>query len=84
MTAVRAAAWAAASAPPDERPPLAHVTLARPGPQASADARSAALAWAASVDLRGVFATLSRVSLYRSGGEAAPGRRFAEVDAAPL
>lgn len=84
MATVRREAWRAARAEADDRPPLAHVTLARP-PRTGAHVREAALAWAAGLDLRGVSIPLRRVALYGwAPREAADGRRFAEVEVAPL
>jgi 2'-5' RNA ligase len=48
----------------ERRPPLAHVTLARPGRAASAARRAEGLAWAAQQRLDTVRARLSRIALY--------------------
>lgn len=48
----------------DERPPKPHVTLARPGRQASDERRRQGLAWAQSLDLRAVSGRLDRIALY--------------------
>jgi 2'-5' RNA ligase len=64
MSARRGAAFDAAGVPHEERPPKAHVTLARPARDATPRARPAGLAWAAGLDLRGVRLRLDRVALY--------------------
>lgn len=48
----------------EQRPPKPHVTLARPGRQASAERRRQGLAWADSLDLRAVAGRLDRIGLY--------------------
>jgi 2'-5' RNA ligase len=63
MTA-REAVWAAAGCARDDRPPLAHVTVARMARRASPADRSAAIAWAAGLRLEHVPARIDRVALY--------------------
>ncbi len=46
IAALRGPACAAADARPDDRPPLPHITIARPARDASADERRAAVEWA--------------------------------------
>ena len=53
-----------AAVPRELRPPLAHVTLARPKRAADSNERRDALAWAASLDLGEPATTLSRIALY--------------------
>jgi 2'-5' RNA ligase len=48
----------------ERRPPKPHVTLARPGRRATAEARQAGLDWAAALNLSGVEARLERLALY--------------------
>lgn len=48
----------------ERRPPTAHVTLARPGRQATDARRSEGLGWARSQDLSAVTASLSSIALY--------------------
>ncbi len=60
----RSTAFKVAAVQGDTRPPKAHVTIARPRREASAADRSAGLAWAASVDVRGVTTTAGPASLY--------------------
>ncbi len=64
MGRVRVAAYEAAGATPDKRPPKAHVTLARPKRKASEKERAAALTWAAGIDLRGARVELDSIALY--------------------
>lgn len=64
IEARRARALEAAGAPPDERPPLAHLTVARIGRRARAPERRAAIRWTEHIDLSGIDATLDRVALY--------------------
>ncbi len=54
----------AAGAPPDERPPLPHMTLARIQRRASAGERRAALRWAESLKLADTSFVASSVALY--------------------
>lgn len=53
-----------AGAPIEDRPPLPHVTIARPSRRASRETQRAASAWARSVDLARPRVTLSRLALY--------------------
>lgn len=62
--AIRDAICDAAGAPHDERPPLPHLTLARPRRAASSAQRSAAVRWAAGLDLHEARVSLARVALY--------------------
>lgn len=80
MGASRAAACEAAGVALDERPPKAHVTIARPGRSASDADRRDALRWARGIDLRGVVARLERVALY-TWSEDRLERLFRVVDA---
>jgi 2'-5' RNA ligase len=48
----------------ERRPPKAHITLARPGRNASAERRAEGLAWAGRQSLEAVRARLSRIALY--------------------
>ena len=61
---VRNAMLAAAGAPPDQRPPLAHVTLARIGRKASKQERKNAISWAEGLDLGRPVVTIDRLALY--------------------
>lgn len=61
---VRDAWLAAAEARPDTRPPKAHITIARPRRRGLADERRAGLAWAETIDVRGLPAALGRPALY--------------------
>lgn len=79
----REALLAAAGAPPDPRPPLAHLTVARLARGASAAARARASAWAASLDLRDVRLEAGELALYvRTSAPGAP--RFRVVARQPL
>lgn len=62
--ALRGAMCAAAGARPDPRPPLAHLTLARPRRDATDTERARAVAWARGLDLRRVRLTLDALALY--------------------
>ncbi|MFT3923829.1 MAG: hypothetical protein QM778_14950 [Myxococcales bacterium] len=64
MGAVRALAWDAAEAQHDARPPLAHVTLARPRRAASHAERTRALDWARALALPEITARLTELALY--------------------
>lgn len=64
LAETRAQLWERAGARVDTRPPLAHVTLARPERRADAAQRKAALGWAASVDLGAPTCALTRIALY--------------------
>lgn len=55
---------AAAQARPDERPPLPHITVARPRRRADADGRRAALAWAERAAVPDVLIPMERIALY--------------------
>jgi RNA 2',3'-cyclic 3'-phosphodiesterase len=48
----------------ERRPPLPHVTIARPRRNASAAAREQGLAWALGLDLHEVSAVVDRIALY--------------------
>jgi RNA 2',3'-cyclic 3'-phosphodiesterase len=61
--ALRDAPALAAKGRQEQRAPKAHVTVARPF-RAKESERAAGLAWARSVDLRAVHASLDRVALY--------------------
>lgn len=54
----------AAGLQPERRPPLAHVTLARPQRRASDAQRAAALAWAESLPVAGRRIQLTEIALY--------------------
>jgi len=60
----RAPLLEAAGAPPDERRPLPHMTLARIQRRASSAEREAALRWAQSLELRDASFVASAVALY--------------------
>jgi 2'-5' RNA ligase len=64
MGALRARICAAAGVACDPRPPLAHVTLARPRRSADAHERRAAQTWAEGLALPPLSAQLERVCLY--------------------
>lgn len=74
MAATRDRCCDAAGARRETRPPLAHVTLARPrrGALARADDRAEAARWASGLELGAVALCLERVALYTS---AEPGQR---------
>lgn len=64
MRACRDPMLAAAGARPERHPIKAHVTLGRPRRDARQSGRSAALAWALHLPLRGVIVELSEIALY--------------------
>lgn len=64
IAAIRDALCDAAGAPRDARPPLAHITLARPVRAATPQQLQAARAWASSLSLTRARAWLSRVALF--------------------
>lgn len=55
---------AAADAPPDDRAPLPHMTLARVQRRAQSAERREALRWAEGIELRGISFTAASVALY--------------------
>ncbi len=55
---------AVARARPDHRPPLPHITVARPPRRASAEARSESLAWARNTEPPPDLLVLDRIALY--------------------
>ena len=64
LGAARDAMWEAAGARPDARPPLAHLTFARPSRRASDHERAQALTWAKQLDLGAPQCQLTRIALY--------------------
>lgn len=64
ISSLRDPVCAEAGARLDDRPPLPHVTIARPSRSATAAERDAAVAWAAGLDLGRPRVTLSRLVLY--------------------
>jgi 2'-5' RNA ligase len=86
MAECRERAWSAARSPRDDRPPKAHVTVARPLRRASDADRCAALEWASSLSLGSVEVLVDRVALYTwSERRGVPGaREFRIVIEQPL
>lgn len=76
---LRGGMFTAAGARPDDRPPLAHLTLARPRRDATDAERARAVAWARQVDLRGTRLTLDALALY-TWDEARRDRLFRVVE----
>lgn len=64
LGATRHRMWEAAQAQPDTRPPLAHVTLARPVRRATSDEVDHAAHWARGLDLGGPSVQLDSIALY--------------------
>lgn len=64
MASVRAAMWQTAGARSDDRPALAHVTIARPTRKASHEQVHDAAAWAKQLDLGRPRVRIERVALY--------------------
>ena len=61
---LRDPAFAIAQARPDTRPPLAHMTVARPDRRASSRDRNAGAAWCKSVNLQGTEVQISEIALF--------------------
>lgn len=83
MAACRDPMLAAADAPPEARPIKAHLTFARPRRDATMAQRSAALAWAMHLPLRGVTLRFRELALY-TWAEDRRERQFRIVARAPL
>jgi RNA 2',3'-cyclic 3'-phosphodiesterase len=64
MQAWRESFWAAAGATPDPRPPLPHLTVARPDRRAGAVGQAAALAWLATAPVPTARIWADRLALY--------------------
>jgi 2'-5' RNA ligase len=56
--------WEAAGCSADPRPPLAHVTLARPMRRATTSEVAQAVSWAKGLKLEGATVQLDRIALY--------------------
>lgn len=74
---------AAAGARPDDRPPLAHITVARPIRKHGERGRRAALAWARQVAAPKASMVLDRLALY-TWAEDRPVRQFQITDTFPF
>lgn len=83
IAAARDAPILAAGAEPEDRPPLAHVTIARPPKGARPRERSAGLDWAAKVSLGGPL-HLGTVALYTLRADPTPASRYRIVTSRPL
>jgi 2'-5' RNA ligase len=79
----RGAPYAAAGAEPDDRPPLAHVTIGRLKRNADRSARARARAWAESIVLPNRMVRLDRIALYTWSDDRAE-TLFRIVEAAPV
>lgn len=64
LSSVREQMWEAAQARRDTRPPLAHVTFARPSRRAARDDYQRALRWAKGLQLGAPSVRLERIALY--------------------
>jgi len=64
LGAVRERMWDAAEARRDTRPPLAHVTLARPSRRATTSQHQQAMRWARAIDLGAPSVHLHSIALY--------------------
>jgi 2'-5' RNA ligase len=69
IAATRHVLLSAAGAPPDLRPPLAHVTLARPQRRASPAQVADALSWARALDLQEPRCILAQLALFTWSGD---------------
>ena len=83
MGRARPIAFEVAGTAPDERPPKAHITIARPKRKATDAERADALAWASAIDLRAVTVRLDTIALY-TWSEDRAATLFRVVDEAPL
>jgi len=83
MARLRDPLLAAAGAPPDARPPLPHVTVARVQRKAAAEERRAARAWAEALPLPRADARVSELALY-TWSEDRAARLFRIVERRPL
>lgn len=83
MAEARGPLLAAAGAPPDDRAPLPHMTLARIQRRADGAQRREALRWAARIDLAGVTFSATSVALYTWATDRAE-RLFRVVDSRKL
>jgi 2'-5' RNA ligase len=81
--ALRGPACAAADARPDDRPPLPHITIARPSRSASAEERRAAVAWALAQPAVGAKVVLDRLVLFTWATDRRE-RQFRIVEQKPL
>jgi 2'-5' RNA ligase len=81
--ASRDAACEVAQVAIDERPPKAHVTIARPARSASDGDRRAALRWAHGIRLEGITVRLDQVALY-TWSEDRLSRLFRVVESRPF
>ena len=79
MARVRDVMADAAGAEREHRPPLAHVTLARPSRKADAEQRRGMLAWASATELRAPRVLLSALTLY-TRAERSEARSYRAVD----
>jgi 2'-5' RNA ligase len=64
LAATREQMWNAADARHDTRPPLAHVTLARPARRASSHEVQRAASWASALDLGAPSVHIDQIALY--------------------
>ena len=69
MARVRGAMWAAAGAAPDTRPPLPHITLARPSRSCAPAELAAAVRWGTALPVAGVPIRLAQLALYTRAAE---------------
>ena len=77
MGATRGAMWERAAAREDTRPPIAHVTLARPERRANHVQREAALAWAKQLVLGAPRCQLTGIALYTWSADRSSDRSLA-------
>lgn len=69
LAAAREQMWDAAGARHDSRPPLAHVTFARPSRRTTGSELEQAMRWATALDLGGPSLFLDRIALYTWSGD---------------
>jgi 2'-5' RNA ligase len=84
MERARGACFAAAGARPDERPPKAHVTVARPERTATEVERRGGEAWARAIDLGAPRVALDRAALFTWSEDRSRGPRFRVARERPL
>ncbi len=83
MAGIREVMWNAAKARPDSRPPLPHVTLARPKRDCNRSELHQALRWAAELPVCGTRIWLDRIALYTSAKD--PGaQKFQQIETRQL
>ena len=84
MGAARVACFTAAGSLPEKWPPKAHVTVARPGRNATPEVREAGRLWGAALSLGAPEVLLDRLALYTWAADRQRGPLFRIVRARPM